>query len=370
MLVTLILGAVGATMIGRTLLTSGWSDDERTALALGLAFTLVAGPAYVVLLRFARGRLRDDVGERTSLAWAAYLNVALASSLIVSIVTVHQLLEGVFGVDDFEWRGIAPVVVWAAVWTMHWSWLRRSDGLRGDLHLAVGSFSGLVTMLIGIGGVAYVAGDEIYTSVVDQLPTGHLSPTLGTWLIAAGVGAVVWSWHWLGYYLRAERTSLWYVYVLLIGTLGGLIAAICLRRHDRLLDRRLVPRQPRDATAERTLRARARGRRRPGRRDGQLALPPNRSAQRRLGRALRAAQGVRLSDGGFRSPRERRGRHARARRTARVDRLPDHRRIVRRREQRDPRRRSSVRSACRCGGRSGRGYVATSKPIRPPRSAR
>mgnify|MGYP000513018304 CR=1 FL=1 len=40
-LVTLILGAVGATMIGRTLLSSSWSDDERTALALGLAFMLM-----------------------------------------------------------------------------------------------------------------------------------------------------------------------------------------------------------------------------------------------------------------------------------------------------------------------------------------
>ncbi len=226
LLVTLILGAVGATMIGRTLLTSSWSDDERMALALGLAFMLVAGPAYAFLLRFARGRLRDDDGERTSLAWAAYLNTALASSLIVSTVTVHNFLAGVFGVAAFEWRGIAPVTVWAAVWAMHWFWLRPAHGLPGDLHLAVGSLTGLVTMMIGLGGVAYVAGDEIYASVVERVPAGHESPELATWLIATGIGAVVWAWHWLGCYLRAERTSLWHVYVLLIGTLGGLVASI------------------------------------------------------------------------------------------------------------------------------------------------
>mgnify|MGYP001828143197 FL=1 len=124
MLVTLILGAVGATMIGLTALTSGRSDEERTALALGLAFALVAGPAYAFLLRSARGRLRDEVGERTSLAWAAYLNIALASSLIVSTVMANNFLAGVFGVDDFEWRDIAPLIVWAAVWAMHWFWLR------------------------------------------------------------------------------------------------------------------------------------------------------------------------------------------------------------------------------------------------------
>ena len=133
MLVTLTLGAVGVTMIGRTLLTSGWADEERTALALGLAFALVAGPAYALLLRFARGRLKDDVGERTSLAWAAYLNIALASSLIVSTVMANNFLAGVFGVDDFEWRDIAPLIVWAAVWAMHWFWLRPAHGLPGEI---------------------------------------------------------------------------------------------------------------------------------------------------------------------------------------------------------------------------------------------
>lgn len=226
MLVTLILGAVGATMIGQTLLTSSWSDDERTALALGLAFLLVTGPAYAFLLRFARSRLRDDDGERSSLAWAAYLNTALASSLIVSTVMVLDVLAGVFGVDDFEWRAIAPVIVWTAVWAMHWFWLRPAHGLPGDLHLAVGSLTGLITMLIGLGGLASVVGDEIYVSVVERLPAGHESPELATWLIAAGVGAVVWGWHWLGYYLRAERTSLWHVYALLIGTLGGLVTVV------------------------------------------------------------------------------------------------------------------------------------------------
>jgi len=137
LLVTLILSAVGLTMVGRMLLTSSWSDEERTQFALGLAFTLVAGPAYVFLSRFARGRLRDDEGERASLAWAGYLNTALASSLIVAIVMVHEFLSGVFGVDEFEWRGIAPVIVWTAVWAMHWFWLRPTYGLPGDLHLAV-----------------------------------------------------------------------------------------------------------------------------------------------------------------------------------------------------------------------------------------
>ncbi len=332
MLVTLILGAVGATMIGRTILTSSWSDDERTALALGLAFMLVAGPAYAFLLRFARSRLRDDDGERTSLAWAAYLNSALASSLIVSTVTVHNFLAGVFGVDDFEWRGIAPVIVWAAVWAMHWFWLRPAHGLPGDLHLAVGSLTGLVTMMIGLGGVIYVAGDEIYASVVER--AAGRSRVAGTRDMAHRDRG------------RRGRVGMALAGVLPEGRADVSLARVrvadrharwsrrfhLVRRHDRLLDRRLVPRQPEDGPAQRTLRARTGGHSIPGGRDGHLAVPPNRPANRRLRRPVRTAQNIRLSDGGFRSRRDRRGCHARARRTVRVDRRPDHRGPVRRRE--------------------------------------
>lgn len=226
LLVTLLLGAIGATMVGLTLLTSAWSDAERSSLALGLAFALVAGPAYALLLRFARRRQRDDAGERDSLAWAAYLNAALASSLIVTTVTAQNLLQGVFGVDEFAWRDITPVLVWGGVWALHWFRLRPAHGVQGDLDLAVGSLVGLITMMFGLGGLAYVAGDEIYASVVERPPVGHESPSVTTWLIATGVGATVWAWHWLRSYQRAERTALWNLYVLMAGTMAGLVTAI------------------------------------------------------------------------------------------------------------------------------------------------
>ena len=228
MLVTLVLAAVGAVVAVQELIgTSGGAEDDRSALAFGLALVIVAGPAYGLLLRLARRRLGAPSGERASFGWAAYLNLSLLVSLVVTTVTAQQFLEGVTGVDDFEVGALVPVVVWGAVWAMHWFWLRAAYGLPGDAHLAAGSLTGLITLVIGAGGLVFVAGDEIYSGLVDDVPIGHDDPALVRWLIATMLGALVWSFYWLARYRHGERTPLWNVYVVVVGALGGLIATVC-----------------------------------------------------------------------------------------------------------------------------------------------
>jgi hypothetical protein len=226
--VTLTLSAAGAALVLQELAGTAWdeADDDRSALALGLSLVIVAGPAYGLLLRHGRRRLEEEASERRFLGWAAYLNLSLLVSLIVTTVTAQQLFEGVTGVDDFEVASIAPVVVWGAVWALHWFWLKAAYGLPGDVHLAGGSLTGLVMAVIGVGGLVFVVGNEVYTRVVERVPDGHYEPELASWVIASSIGAVVWSWHWLGGYLRAERSALWHVYVVLIGALGGLVAVV------------------------------------------------------------------------------------------------------------------------------------------------
>ncbi|MDH4143866.1 MAG: DUF5671 domain-containing protein [Acidimicrobiia bacterium] len=228
MFTTLVLTAVGAVMILQELAGSAGDDpdDNRTALAFGLALVIVAGPAYGLLLRHGCRRLRDDAAERCSFSWGAYLNLSLLVSLIVTTAAAQQILEGVTGVDDFEVASVVPVVVWGAAWLMHWFWLRAAFDVPGDWHLATGSLTGLVTLVLGLGGLVFVAGDAVYRSVVERVPAGHEEPELRTWAIAATIGALIWSWHWLARYLGAERTSLWHVYVVMIGALGGLVAAV------------------------------------------------------------------------------------------------------------------------------------------------
>ena len=225
---TLILAAVGTTFVVQELTgsTSDDRDEGRSTLALGLAFVIVAGPAFVLLLRQVLGRLRESASERRSIAWAAYLNLSLSIPLIVTIVTSQQLLEEAAGVDDFGVESLAPVMVWGGVWATHWFWLKARFGLPGDFHLAIGSLAGLATLAIGAGGLAFVAGDEIYRRLVDAVPASHVDPEPRIWAIASVIGAGVWAWHWLGHYLRAERTELWHVYVVLLGALGGLVGAV------------------------------------------------------------------------------------------------------------------------------------------------
>jgi hypothetical protein len=228
MFATLMLTAIGAVIVLQELIgPSEGGDEGRSALAFGLALVIVTGPAYGLLLRYGRRRLRQLASERCSFGWAAYLNLTLLVSLVVTIVTAQQLLEGVIGVQEFELVSLVPVVVWGAVWAMHWFWLKAAYGLPGDLYLAAGSLTGLLTLVIGTGGLVYVAGDEIYTRAVEQVPAGHEVPELGRWGITTLLGVLVWSWYWLARYQRAERTDLWHVYVVVIGALGGLIATVC-----------------------------------------------------------------------------------------------------------------------------------------------
>ena len=226
--VSVMLSAVGASLALQELdeVVFGDAGDDRSALAFGLAVVVVASPAAVLLWRHVRRQLAESLGERESFGWFAYMNLTLAVSLIVTTVFAQQFLEAVSGVESFELGSAAPVVVWGAVWALHWSQLRADFGLAGDTHLAAGTVVGLVTVSIGLGGMVFVAGDGLYTAVVERVPRGHHDPELRRWIIATGIGAAVWWWHWFRRYVAAERTALWHVCVVLVGALGGLVATL------------------------------------------------------------------------------------------------------------------------------------------------
>jgi hypothetical protein len=229
MLATLVLTAVGAAQVLEELTGAGSDriEDDNAPLALGLSFLIVAGPAYGLLLHHGLRRLDEVDGEARSLSWIGYLNLALSVSLVGTIVSAQSALDGMIGVDDFELHRFAPVVVWGAVWAYHWFWLRPAHGLADDgVHLAAGSLAGLVTLVVGLAGLLHVAGDAIYRSVIERVPTGYDEPELASWIITASLGALVWSWYWLARYLRDERTPLWHTFVVLVGGLGGLVMAV------------------------------------------------------------------------------------------------------------------------------------------------
>ncbi|MDG2114065.1 MAG: DUF5671 domain-containing protein, partial [Actinomycetota bacterium] len=226
---TLMMSASGAVLVLQELLDSN-SDRvrDRSALAFGLALVIVAAPTYSALLHHVRGRLRHDATrhEGRSFAWAGYLNLSLIVSLIATVVTTHEMFETLFGVSDFEVETVAPVAVWGVVWATHWFWLKAQFGLPGDVHLAAGSLTGLITLSVGLWGLVFAGGEAVYSSLVKEVPRGHPEPGLVGPVIATLIGAAAWTFHWLSQYQRSERTNVWHVYVVLVGGLGGLVTAI------------------------------------------------------------------------------------------------------------------------------------------------
>ncbi len=225
---TLMMAASGVVISLQELLEtdSDQRGEQNEVLALGMSLVIVGGPAFGFLLRQVRSRLAEQAEERGSFAWAAYLNGVLAVSLFTFVVSAFPLLEGILGVGEFMPERLAPTVVWGLVWAGHWFWLKPAYGLPGDLHLAVGSLIGLVTLAVGLGTLAFLGADGVYRSMVDIVPDGHPEADVRTGLVLVFLGALVWGWHWIREYRHADRTILWHTYVVPIVSLGGLVVAL------------------------------------------------------------------------------------------------------------------------------------------------
>jgi fluoride ion exporter CrcB/FEX len=224
LLLTLVLAGLGASFAATAIVgRSGDRGGANGLLATGLAFVIVAGPAYALLLRHVLGRMRTSQAERSAGAWTVYMNVALLVALVTTLYFANIVLDDLTTSGDFDADPLAVLVIWGGVWAMHWFWLKAAAGLRGDLHLASGSTAGLVVASTGAGGVLGSLLRQAYDEVTDHPGT---APSPREWLILAVLGAVVWSWYWLREYRRSPHTDLWHTHVILVGSLGGLATAI------------------------------------------------------------------------------------------------------------------------------------------------
>ena len=102
----------------------------------------------------------------------------------------------------------------------------RDTGSRGDLDLAVASAAGLVLSAVAIGGLLARAAGLAYRPLAHDVEPLRDAMSTSAALAALTIGCAVWMWHWLLHYRNADRTTLWYGLVILIGGLGGLSTAI------------------------------------------------------------------------------------------------------------------------------------------------
>jgi hypothetical protein len=186
--------------------------------------TIVGLPVLFFLGRWVVRSLSDPA-ERGG-AFGLYVNVTLLTALAVVMVTSVVSGRWLVGESDFSSMALTSLVVWTPIWVAHW-WLYRAH--RADVsnfHVFVGATAGLGT-LAGYGAALL---DEIFTRLLDSGTAVDLAARndadVSTWVIGLAVGGLVFGWYWLMNGLREARDTLWHAYVVLIGVLGGLIAAV------------------------------------------------------------------------------------------------------------------------------------------------
>ena len=229
LIVLLFMTATGAAQLLAVALPGDdtLAGSDPSDLASPLALVVVGLPSYVLLAWWIRRTAIDDAAERASGGWSAYVNGALIISLLVSMGAAIATLSWIIGAADYESVALAFLLVYGGVWLAHWILGHRDlPEPRTQPHLAVGSAAGLLTMSISVAVALAIALSEIYDQLFSTVLSSDFSESIRLALSFVIVGTLVWWWHWLRHYSRFERTEVWNAYVLLLGVLGGLVAAI------------------------------------------------------------------------------------------------------------------------------------------------
>lgn len=226
LLAALLVAASGISgLLSRVISDAAARRGSELAGPLALAVTGV--PVFWLLGRWIWRQLQTDPDERDSIGWSLYVNLVLIGSLITAVSLAFAVADGFIAGDGYDGTLVAPLVVAGVVWMAHWTaWRRISPAVLPDGHVMAGSAVGLASMAGGAGFVIGSALDRAFEQARGVDASRFFSDSLSMALVAIGIGAVVWAWHWLYTGLRSERTTLWHAYVILIGVLGGLATAV------------------------------------------------------------------------------------------------------------------------------------------------
>ena len=232
-LVALSFAASGVAMLIGGALNAAFGDlvisERNSELAVALSFTVVGGPAWLLLAFAAQRSLAADAVERRSRARRLYF--ALARGIALSIVVVNAIEAGRFlvGVRDFDGTAWGWLIAWGGVWLVHERlaamepaptvMTRLMDRFGRYYGAALGFFvlaAGAATTLEAPLGAAY---DAAFRSSLITLPW---SEDVRAALVILVVGAIAWWWHWLRSLVARDRlTTFWQTFVFLVGILTG-----------------------------------------------------------------------------------------------------------------------------------------------------
>lgn len=226
LLTALLVAAFGVGgILGRII--SDADARRGSELAGPLALAVVGVPVFWFLGRWIWQQVQTDPIERDSFGWSLYINVVLLGSLLTAVSTAFAFADKVIQGDRYDGNTVAAFLVALAIWAGHWvAWRRVTPSVFGDFHVMAGATVGLGSMAGGTGFIIGSAIDRTFVQAGGVDAAEFFGDDLAMAVVAIGIGIVVWAWHWLYNGLPAERTTLWHAYVILVGILGGLVAAV------------------------------------------------------------------------------------------------------------------------------------------------
>jgi hypothetical protein len=215
--VALMLATSGVTLLLSQVLDSVFGDaiirQDSFRIAFGLAATVVGFPIWLLLWRAAERSLEQYPAERGTLGRKFYMYLVLGVSAAVGAASLVQLLQGLLTPAAFDVNFIAPVVVWGALWGIHWAW-ERAEGQPTSIARSVRRLYVYVTSVYGIAAVFLLAAAVGTGAPTLGLPwetyfwigmSALLPQAVGHSLLNWALGPAIYVTFWLGHPFRAGR---------------------------------------------------------------------------------------------------------------------------------------------------------------------
>lgn len=232
----LVTAASGATLLVSAILNALFGPKvisrENTALALGLALTIVGTPVWLLFWSVAQRSVRQNAVETRAVSRKVYLYLVLGVSAIVASVAATLFLQWLFGLDEFSGTPVALMLVWGGVWGFHW-WQEDREGQATELAASVRclyvyglALFGMAELALGAVGVLRTTLEAAYAAlfgaseVLGGYP-GLWSEAMHGSLAMALVGGLLWWWHWHRLAAGDVDSTLRHVYLHLLAILSG-----------------------------------------------------------------------------------------------------------------------------------------------------
>ena len=237
--VALMMAASGTTEILHFVLDelagSPLVQPSRVRLAVGLSLSLVGLPLWALHWWLISRRVRDIPAELRSVVRKVYIYVVLAVGAGLWTATAITTLQWLFGNRTFSGYSAAAIVVWGAVWALHW----RIEAAEGQstpetravrrIYLYVVAAGMLIAATLGIGLMVHLVFRQAY----DSLTSAPLIVGSGLWirttkvaLSMALVATPIWAVNWLYFARHDYESTLRRLYLYLFTLLGAVITIL------------------------------------------------------------------------------------------------------------------------------------------------